>query len=105
VHTALLEWPKSEHATIVTGVYLVSGKHQHGCREIGKPIQEQEGRYEKVRIGKNCWIGNGAVVMANLGVQNVVAAGSVVVKDTLDYAVVAGNPATVIRILDDRKDP
>ncbi|MHB8773324.1 MAG: LbetaH domain-containing protein [Syntrophales bacterium] len=82
----------------------MSGKHQHGYLEIGKPIQEQEGRYEKVRIGKNCWVGNGAVVMANLGVQNVVAAGSVVVKDTSDYAVLAGNPATVIRTIEDRKE-
>lgn len=86
-----------EHATIASHVSILSGKHQHGYKEIGKPIQEQPGVYTKVMIGENCWIGNGAVIMADLGVQNVVAAGSVVTTATNDYDILAGNPAKVVK--------
>ena len=50
-------------------------------------------------IGDNCWIGNGAIVMANTGKQCIIGAGSVVTKDTGDYEVLAGNPAKVVRKL------
>jgi virginiamycin A acetyltransferase len=86
-----------DHATIASGVYILSGKHQHGYKEIGKPIQEQPGVFTQVSIGENCWIGNGAIIMDDLGVQNLVAAGSVVTHKTGDYEIVAGNPAKVIR--------
>ncbi|MRR55622.1 MAG: acyltransferase [Deltaproteobacteria bacterium] len=85
------------HATIASGVYILSGKKQHGYKEIGKPIQEQPGFFEQIYIGENCWIGNGAIVMADLGVQNVVAAGAVVSCKTGDYEVYAGNPAMLVK--------
>ncbi len=86
-----------DHATIASHVSILSGKNQHGYKEIGKPIQEQAGVFRKITIGENCWIGNNAVIMANLGVQNVVAAGSVVTVGTNDYEILAGNPAKVIK--------
>jgi acetyltransferase-like isoleucine patch superfamily enzyme len=89
----------SDHVTIGSHVSILSGKNQHGYSEIGKPIQEQPGVFRKIVIGENCWIGNNAVVMADLGQQNVVAAGSVVVKETENFVVVAGNPAIVVRNL------
>lgn len=85
------------HATIASHVSILSGKHQHGYKEIGKPIQEQPGVFRKVSIGENCWIGNGAIIMDDLGVQNVVAAGSVVTNSTNDYEILSGNPAKVIK--------
>ena len=90
-----------DHTTIASGVYILSGKHQHGYLEIGKPIQEQPGVFEQVKIGENCWIGNGAIVMADLGVQNIVSAGSVVAKYSEDYVVLAGNPAIVVKKFND----
>jgi virginiamycin A acetyltransferase len=86
-----------DHATIASHVSILSGKNQHGYKEIGKPIQEQSGFFRKISIGENCWIGNGAVVMEDLGIQNVVAAGSVVTHKTGDYEILAGNPAKVIK--------
>lgn len=85
------------HATIASGVHILSGKHQHGYKEIGKPIQEQPGEFVQISIGENSWIGSGAIIMADIGVQNVVAAGSVVANITDDYMVLAGNPAVDIR--------
>lgn len=86
-----------DHATIASGVYILSGKHQHGYTEIGKPIQEQPGEFKQIVIGENCWIGNGAVIMADLGVQNVVAAGSVLTSSAGHYEVHAGNPSKVLK--------
>ena len=92
------------HATIASGVYILSGKRQHGYTEIGKPIQDQPGVFTQVTIGDNCWIGNGAIIMSDLGVQNVVSAGSVVSKKTGDYELLMGNPAKVVKCFCDAKN-
>lgn len=85
------------HATIASHVSILSGKNQHGYKEIGRPIQEQPGVFKKITVGDNCWIGNGAVVMEDLGIQNVVAAGSVVAHKTGNYEILSGNPAKVVK--------
>lgn len=92
------------HATIASHVSILSGKNQHGYKEIGKPIQEQAGVFRKITIGENCWIGNNAVIMADLGVQNVVAAGSVVTASTGNYEILGGNPAAVIKKITNADD-
>lgn len=86
-----------DYATIASHVSILSGRNQHGYTEIGKPIQEQRRVFATISIGENCWIGNNAVVMADLGKQTVVAAGSVVVDVTQGMEVVAGNPAKNIK--------
>lgn len=91
------------HATIASHVSILSGKNQHGYKEIGKPIQGQAGVFRKITIGENCWIGNNAVIMADLGVQNVVAAGSVVASNTGDYEIMAGNPAKLVKKIAETK--
>lgn len=50
-------------------------------------------------IGNDVWIGSSVVVMAGLTVGDgaVLGAGSVVTKDVQPYAIVAGNPARVLR--------
>ena len=50
-------------------------------------------------IGNDVWIGSNAVVMAGLTVGDgaVIGAGSVVTKDVPPYAIVAGNPAKILR--------
>lgn len=86
-----------DHVTIGSQVSLLSGKKQHNFEQVGVPIQEQGGEFGKIVIGENCWIGNGAIVMSNLGRQVVVGAGSVVAKDFGDHVVVAGNPARIVK--------
>lgn len=89
------------HATLGSNVDILSGKNQHGFDDPDVPVQDQPGRYEVVRVGTNSWIGNGAVVLADVGARSVVAAGSVVTSPVPDDAIVGGNPARVLR----RRDP
>ncbi len=51
-------------------------------------------------VGHDVWIGHNAAIMpgVRIGAGAIVAAGSVVARDIPPYAVVGGNPATVIRM-------
>jgi len=40
------------HATIASHVSILSGKNQHGFKELGKPIQEQFGFFLKYQLAK-----------------------------------------------------
>ncbi|GLX82092.1 acyltransferase [Thalassotalea eurytherma] len=84
-----------------SGVHILSGKSQHNISDLDIPIREQGGVFQRIVIGENSWIGNGAIVMANVGKQCIVAAGAVVVNDVPDYAIVAGNPAKIIKMRND----
>lgn len=57
-----------------------------------------------VRIGQNCWIGAGTVVLpgVTIGDNVVVGAGSVVTRDLPDSVVAVGNPCRVLRPVSDR---
>ncbi len=52
-----------------------------------------------VRIGKNCWIGAGALILpgVTIGANTVIGAGSVVTKDIPENVVAVGNPCRVLR--------
>ena len=52
-----------------------------------------------VHIGKNCWIGAGAVILpgVTIGDNVVIGAGSIVTKDIPSNVVAVGNPCRVLR--------
>ena len=52
-----------------------------------------------VRIGRNCWLGAGVIVMpgVSIGDNTVIGAGSVVTKDIPSGVVAVGNPCRVLR--------
>lgn len=52
-----------------------------------------------VRIGRNCWIGAGAILLpgVTVGDNTVIGAGSVVTKDIPANVVAVGNPCRVLR--------
>ena len=54
-----------------------------------------------IRIGRDVWIGGGAVVLpgVTIGDRSVVGAGSVVVSDVPPGTVVVGNPARIVRTM------
>ena len=56
-----------------------------------------------VRIGKHVWIGTGAIILpgVDIGDYSVVGAGAVVNRHVPEGAIVAGNPARIIKFRDD----
>ena len=63
-------------------------------------LREQGYQYNApVRIGKNCWLGAGVIVLpgVTIGDNTVVGAGSVVTKDLPANVVAVGNPCRVLR--------
>jgi len=72
--------------------YFISQSHD---------VNDPDGRtcLGQIVIRDNAWIATHAIVMPGItiGIGAVVAAGSVVVEDVPDYAVVAGNPAKRIK--------
>ena len=56
----------------------------------------------KVTIGHNVWIGGGVTILPGVSLGNnvVVGAGTVVTKSFPDNVVIAGNPAQIIRRID-----
>jgi virginiamycin A acetyltransferase len=86
-----------ENSLLGSGVHIMSGKGQHNFSDLSAPIKYQGGTFEKITVGKNCWIGNGAMIMANIGANCIIGAGSVVINDIPSDSIVAGNPARVIK--------
>lgn len=56
-----------------------------------------------VRIGRNCWLGAGVVVLpgVTIGDNSVIGAGSVVTKDVPPNVIAVGNPCRVLREIDE----
>ena len=77
-------------------VHITSGLKQHMFDQIDIPIRDQGGVFERICIGEDVWIGNGAMISADVGRGCVVGMGSVVVEPIPDYGVAVGNPASVI---------
>jgi acetyltransferase-like isoleucine patch superfamily enzyme len=91
------------HADIGEGVMMgsrvsvPSGRRQH-FDDDGQLTSAS--RYETVSIGPGTWVGEGAIIMADVGRVSVVSAGAVVIKAMPDRAIIGGNPAKVIKILE-----
>lgn len=85
-----------KNAHIAWGSYITT--HDHGYDYRNKPTGKS------LEIGENAFIGAKSVILFNcnrIGNNVVVGTGSVVTKDVPDNAIVAGNPARIIKYRDD----
>jgi virginiamycin A acetyltransferase len=80
-------------------VSVPSGKRQHLGAD-GR-LATDAGVFDRVSIGDECWIGEGAIVLADVGRRCIVSAGAVVIKPVADGSLVGGNPAKVLRPVDE----
>ena len=101
-------WPKygsklivGNYTSIAASVTFFLGGHHHMDRVSMRLQRRGKSSYSKgdIRIGSDCWIGHGAVILDGvmIGDGAVVGAFSVVSRNVCPYTVVAGNPARYIR--------
>ena len=79
-------------------VQIPSGRQTHGTGDPSQAIRDQPGRRAQVRVGAGSWIGAAAVVMADVGCNCVIGAGSVVTRPIPDGVMAAGVPAVTVRV-------
>jgi acetyltransferase-like isoleucine patch superfamily enzyme len=84
-----------DHTLIGSNVDILAGRYTHRFDDLSKPICEQDHVFRQVRIGRNAWIGNSAVVMDDVGDDTIIGAGSVVVKPIPAGTIAVGNPCIV----------
>ncbi len=96
-----------EGVTIEDGVFIghhvifINDKYPRAANEVGQLQTEADWQVHPTLVRQGASIGSGAVVLCDItiGQNSVVGAGSVVTKDVPPNAVVAGNPAKVIRYI------
>lgn len=84
------------------GVTFINDSYPRATTEEGQLQTESDWKVERTVIKKGASIGSGCTILSNvtIGENAIVGAGSVVTKDVPANAIVAGNPARLMRYLD-----
>jgi acetyltransferase-like isoleucine patch superfamily enzyme len=85
-------------------VSLLSGGKHHELLPSGQWSATDHTKLDRIVIGANTWIGEGAILMAGTGSGCMVAAGAVVSAPVPAGVMVAGNPARFVRRLAERPE-
>lgn len=85
------------------GVTFINDTYPRSANADGSLQTEADWKVEKTIVKKGASIGSGATILSNItiGENSIIGAGSTVTKDVPPNAVVAGNPAKVLRRLTD----
>ncbi len=91
--------PVTLHDHIMTAQNVVISGLNHGFENVTTPFRYQPCTISEIVINEGCWIGANVVITSGVtvGKYSIIAAGSVVTKNILPYAMVAGNPAKLIK--------
>lgn len=85
---------------VMMGPNVTIYTHNHETKRTDIPMCEQGFKpVGGVKIGNDCWIGEGVIILPGVSIGNgvILGAGSVVRRDVPDWAVVIGNPAEVVK--------
>lgn len=88
-----------DYVMMAHDVQFIGGGHVYEDTSLPMAKQGVKDR-SKLIIGNDVWIGARVTILGNvkeIGNGVIIGAGSVVTKPVPDYAIVAGNPARVIR--------
>jgi len=86
-----------DDALLGSHVSVMNGSQQHGIDRLDVPIREQPGNWVRVTVGRDSWVGDRALVLADVGHHCVIGAGAVVSRAIPDFAIAVGVPARVVR--------
>jgi len=88
--------------TLTVGCHVLMGHRCVVVTQNHKYLDEGYDDFEiqDVDIGDYTWIGHNVIILpgTHIGKHSIIGAGSVVTRDVPDYAIVAGNPAKVIKL-------
>jgi UDP-2-acetamido-3-amino-2,3-dideoxy-glucuronate N-acetyltransferase len=99
-HSFLCEGVTLEDEVFVGhGVMFINDRFPRATNDSGAPKNESEWSCERTLVQRGASIGSNATILCGLtiGERAIVGAGSVVTKDVPAGAIVAGNPARVLR--------
>ena len=99
-HTFICEGVTIEDNVFIGhGVVFVNDTYPRATASGGRLQTEEDWKVELTVIKRGASIGSGATILSNIsiGENAIVGAGSVVTKDVPANAIVAGNPARVLR--------
>jgi acetyltransferase-like isoleucine patch superfamily enzyme len=102
-HTFICEGVTIEDNVFVGhGVTFVNDSYPRATAPGGSMQTENDWKVERTIIKRGASIGSGATILANtsIGENAIVGAGSVVTKDVPPDSIVAGNPARILRYID-----
>jgi UDP-2-acetamido-3-amino-2,3-dideoxy-glucuronate N-acetyltransferase len=101
-HTFVCEGVSIEDNVFVGhGVVFINDLFPRATTAQGELQTEKDWKVERTLVKKGASIGSGSTILANvvIGENAMVGAGSVVTRDVPENAVVAGNPAKVLRVM------
>ena len=83
------------------GVTFINDSYPRATSALGRLQTEADWKVERTVVKKGASIGSGATILSGLvvGENAIVGAGSTVTKDVPENAIVAGNPANILRYL------
>jgi UDP-2-acetamido-3-amino-2,3-dideoxy-glucuronate N-acetyltransferase len=99
-HTFICEGVTIEdHVFIGHGVMFINDSYPRATTPTGELQTASDWKVESTLIRKGASIGSGATILSRVvvGEHAIVGAGSVVTKDVPPHAIVVGNPARVLR--------
>ena len=105
-HTFICEGVEIQDNVFVGhGVTFINDSHPRATTSEGELQTEAHWKVEKTVIRKGASIGSGSTILSNvtIGENALVGAGSVVTRDVPANAIVAGNPARVLRYMSEEK--
>jgi acetyltransferase-like isoleucine patch superfamily enzyme len=93
-----------DHVFVGHHVVFINDRYPRATNEHGELQTEADWAVQPTVVKRGASIGSGAVILCSLtiGENAIVGAGSVVTKDIPPNTVVAGNPARIIRKLNER---
>lgn len=105
-HSFICEGVTIEDAVFIGhSVTFINDSYPRATTGDGQLQTEADWKVERTIIKKGASIGSGSTILANVtvGAGAIVGAGSVVTKDVPANAIVAGNPAKILRYVTDDK--